>query len=76
MEITPATKLTDILDAYPGLLDHLIKKEPKFSFLKTRLGKLAIRSATVQDASDKFHISVEDLKKMLDNELKIMSKES
>ncbi len=76
MEITPSTKVTDILNAYPGLLDHLIKIEPKFAFLKTYLGKLAIRNATVQDASDRFNVSVEKLKQLLTEQLELMNKES
>jgi hypothetical protein len=43
MEITPLTKITDIMKEYPGLLDQLIQLEPKFGLIKTPFGKMAIR---------------------------------
>ena len=37
MELSPKTKIGKLLDAYPFLLDYLLKKSPKFSKLKTPL---------------------------------------
>ena len=69
MEITPQTKLTDIMEAYPGLLDQLIRQEPKFALIKTPLGKAMIRKATVQDAVDQYHIPFDQLVSMLNEQL-------
>ena len=74
MDITPQTKLTDILKEYPGLLDQLIRIEPKFGLLKTPFGKMAIRNATMQDASDRYHVSMERLMNLLKDQLEKLEK--
>ena len=74
MEITPQTKLTDILEEYPDLLDQLIQIEPKFSLLKTALGKIAIRNATMQDASDRYKVPMDKLMNLLKEQLEKLEK--
>ena len=69
MEITPQTKITDILKEFPGLLDQLIALEPKFSLLKTPFGRMAIRNATMQDAADRYHVQMDKLMAMLNEQL-------
>ncbi len=50
MEINAQTKLTDILDKYPWLPDELAKLDGRFKIIKTPVGKMMIKNATIADA--------------------------
>ncbi len=47
MEINAQTKLTDILDKYPWLPDELAKLDGRFKIIKTPVGKMMIKNATI-----------------------------
>ena len=47
MEITRTTKLADILAAYPWLPDELVKIDGRFKIIKTPIGKMMIKNATI-----------------------------
>ena len=55
MIIDENSKLTDILNAYPWLLDELARTEPRakpfLAMLNTPLGKGMLKKATVADAA-------------------------
>ena len=55
MIINENTKLTDILAAYPWLLDELARTEPRakpfLAMMNTPLAKAALKKATVADAA-------------------------
>ena len=53
MTINSNTKLADILAAYPWLLDELVKVNDKFKMVKTPVGKIMLKKATVADMSRK-----------------------
>ncbi len=53
MEINAQTKLTDILDKYPWLPDELAKLDGRFKIIKTPVGKMMIKNATIADAVKK-----------------------
>ncbi len=53
MEINEQTKLKDILAAYPWLPDTLIQMDGRFKIINNPIGKLLIRTATVEDAAQK-----------------------
>ena len=53
MEINRNTKLSDILKEYPWLPDELIKLDGRFKIIKTPIGKMMIKNATVADAVQK-----------------------
>lgn len=53
MEINRNTKLTDILAEYPWLPDELIKIDGRFKIIKTPIGKMMLRNATITDAVEK-----------------------
>ena len=76
MEITPLTKITDIMKEYPGLLDQLIQLEPKFGLIKTPFGKMAIRGKTLQDASERYHVPMDKLMQMLQEQLDKLEKKA
>ena len=70
MEINGNTKLTDILAAYHWLPDELIKMDGRFKIIKTPVGKMMIKNATVADAVRKTGLQedvlVAELKKLID----------
>ena len=53
MTITKDTKLKELLKAYPWLIDDAIAIDPAFRALRSPLGKLLIRRATVAEAAEK-----------------------
>ena len=53
MDINVQTKLRDILAAYPWLPDTLIQMDSRFRIINNPVGKLLIRTATVEDAAKK-----------------------
>lgn len=53
MTINSNTKLADILAAYPWLLDELVKVNDKFKMVKTPMGKIMLKKATIADMSRK-----------------------
>ena len=53
MTINSNSKLADILAAYPWLLDELVKVNNKFKMVKTPMGKIMLKKATVADMSRK-----------------------
>lgn len=61
MEITAETKLSEIMDAYPWLLDEAVKMEPAFKILNNPVGKMFIKKATIQGLSEKSGLSTEEL---------------
>ena len=57
MNINGNTKLTDILAQYPWLPDELIKMDGRFKVIKTTIGKMMIKNATVKDMCKKTGLS-------------------
>ena len=53
MNINSNTKLKDIFAQYPWLLDELVKINDKFKVVKTPMGKLMMKKATIADMSEK-----------------------
>ena len=50
MTLTKDTKLADLDKKYPWLLDEVVKLDPAFKVLKTPVGKMLIKKATIEDA--------------------------
>ena len=53
MEINEQTKIRDILEAYPWMPDALIQIDERFKIINNPIGKMLIRTATVEDAAKK-----------------------
>ncbi|MBR4537391.1 MAG: DUF1858 domain-containing protein [Clostridia bacterium] len=53
MEINEQTKLKDILAVYPWLPDTLIQMDGRFKIINNPIGKMLIRTATLEDAAKK-----------------------
>ena len=69
MEYNAKTKLADILAAYPWLPDEMIKMDSRFSVIKSPIGKMLIRNATIEDASKRVgypvDVIIDELKKLI-----------
>ena len=69
MTLNRDTKLTDILKEYPWLPDELVKLDGRLKIIKTPVGKMMIRNATITDAAEKTGLSeevlIEQLTKMI-----------
>ncbi|MDO4869701.1 MAG: hypothetical protein Q4A65_05380 [Bacillota bacterium] len=70
MEINKDTKLTDIIETYPWLADELVKKNKLFKLLDSRMGRIFMKNATIEDLSEKADRTPEhlisELNKMID----------
>nr|WP_316620049.1 hypothetical protein [uncultured Ruminococcus sp.] len=69
MEINRNTKLNDILIKYPWLPDELIKLDSRFKIIKTPIGKMMLKNATIADAVQKTGLQedvlITELKKII-----------
>ena len=61
MNITKDTKLSELLKEYPWLIDEVIKISDKAKVLKTPVGKMMIKKATIADVSSKTGLSTEEI---------------
>ena len=70
MEINEQTKLRDILAAYPWLPDTLVQIDSRFRIINNPIGKMLIRTATLEDAARKAGYPagqvVEELNKLIE----------
>ncbi|WP_296889383.1 DUF1858 domain-containing protein [uncultured Methanobrevibacter sp.] len=65
VEITPETKLMDLLNKYPFLKDELPDKNPKFKMFKTPMAKVLMRNADINKMSKRSGMSVDEIISML-----------
>ena len=70
MDINEKTKLIDILKAYPDLETKLKAMDSRFGIISTPMGKMLLKTKTVQDASKMVGIPVPELLQELDNMIK------
>ncbi|ADC47432.1 hypothetical protein mru_1582 [Methanobrevibacter ruminantium M1] len=60
VEITSKTKYMDLLNEYPLLKTDLVKKNPKFGFLVTPMGKISLWESDLSEVSERAEMTVED----------------
>ena len=70
MEFNEKTKLIDILKAYPELEPKLKALDPRLNVISTPMGKMLLKTKTVQDASKLVGIPVPELLNELDKLIK------
>lgn len=70
MEFNEKTKLIDILKAYPELEQKLKSMDSRFGIISTPMGKMLLKTKTVQDASNMVGIPVPELLKELEKVIK------
>ena len=61
MEITRDTKLLDIIEEYPWLMDEAEAISDKLKMLDSPLGKILLKKATIADASSRTGIPEEKI---------------
>jgi hypothetical protein len=60
VEITAESKYMDLLNEYPLLKTDLVKRNHKFKFLVTPMGKISLWEADLAEVSQKAEMSVEE----------------
>lgn len=66
MKLTKDTKVADVFKEYPWLKGELIKMDERFKMLDSPMAKLVLKKATLQDASGKVGLSVEEMAQQLE----------
>ena len=61
MTINRDTKLKELMDAFPWLMDEAVKLDPKVKVLNNPIGKAFLKNATVADLSARAGISVNEI---------------
>ena len=61
MTINKSTKLKELMQAFPWLMDEAVKLDPKFKVLNNPVGKAFIKNATVEDLSKKSGLTVNEI---------------
>lgn len=59
VEVTGESRYMDLLNEYPLLKTDLVKKNHKFKFLVTPMGKISLWEADLVEVSKKAEMSVE-----------------
>lgn len=60
VEITSKSKYMDLLNAYPLLKTDLVRKNHKFKFLVTPMGKISLWEANLEEVSESVQMSVDE----------------
>ncbi|MBR3401154.1 MAG: hypothetical protein IKG67_02825 [Parasporobacterium sp.] len=61
IEITETTKLSTLMQEYPWLVDEAVKMDSRFKVLKSPIGKLFLKNATIGELSEKAGLSAEEI---------------
>ena len=61
MTIGKDTKLKELMNAFPWLMDEAVKLDPKFKMLNNPIGKAFIKNATIGDLSERSGLSVKEI---------------
>lgn len=70
MKLTKDTKVADVFKEYPWLKDELIKMDDKFKMLDSPMAALVLKKATLQDASGKVGLSIDEMSEQLEKMIK------
>ena len=60
VEVTQQSKYMDLLNAYPLLKTDLVKRNHKFKFLVTPMGKISLWEADLAQVSESAEMSVDE----------------
>lgn len=58
VEVTSKSKYMDLLNEYPLLKTDLVKRNHKFKFLVTPMGKISLWEANLEEVSQRAEMSV------------------
>ena len=70
MKLTRDTKVADVFKEYPWLKDELIRMDDKFKMLDSPMAALVLKKATLQDASGKIGLSIDEMAEQLEKMIK------
>ncbi|MBQ2665281.1 hypothetical protein [Methanobrevibacter sp.] len=59
-EVTGESKYMDLLNEYPLLKTDLVRKNPKFEFLVTQMGKISLWEANLAEVSERAEMTVDE----------------
>lgn len=59
--ITENTKLATLLEEYPWLIDEAVKTDSRFKILRSPIGKMFLKKATIGELSGKAGLSPEEI---------------
>ena len=60
VEVTSKSKYMDLLNAYPLLKTDLVRKNHKFKFLVTPMGKISLWEADLEEVSESAQMGVDE----------------
>ncbi|MDO5859469.1 hypothetical protein [Methanobrevibacter sp.] len=60
IEVTAESKYMDLLNEFPLLKTDLVKKNHKFRFLVTPMGKISLWEANLEEVSEHVEMSVDE----------------
>ncbi len=60
VEVTSKSKYMDLLNEYPLLKTDLVRKNPKFGFLVTPMGKISLWEANLEEVSKSAEMDVRE----------------
>ena len=60
VEVTPDSKYMDLLNEYPLLKTDLVKRNHKFQFLVTPMGKISLWESDLREVSEHAEMSVDE----------------
>lgn len=60
VEVTCESKYMDLLNEYPLLKTDLVRKNHRFKFLVTPMGKISLWEATLEEVSEKAEMDVDE----------------
>ena len=70
MQLNAETRLQDLSDVYPWLVDTVASLDPRLKIARTAIGRALIRKSTIQDVSRMSGFPVDkviaELKKLID----------
>ena len=70
-KITENTKVKELLEDYPWLLDEAIKLDERFKMVNSPMGRMLLKKATLIDLAKLGNLNVEDvvkeIEKMIDS---------
>ena len=61
MTISKNTKLAELMNAFPWLMDEAVKLDPKFKVLNNPIGKAFIKNSTIEDLAGKAGLTSKEI---------------
>ena len=65
-KITENTKVKELLENYPWLLDEAIKLDERFKMVNSPMGRMLLKKATLVDLAKLGNLNVEDVVKEIE----------